>query len=122
MNTITNQTARKFKLLRNIVILATIAIGFGLWLAMPATISNNALFHIGSGESGSKLGALVILLLPFISLTPDKNAPEIHTEDPKEKAKMLEERDLKDSKRQFVLSLIFLVLVSFIMTLGLILQ
>ena len=60
-------TAKQYKNLRNIIIIAGIVIAFVIWLFIPDTFKNSPLFHVGNGEYGSKWGALILLPIPLFS-------------------------------------------------------
>lgn len=93
-------TSKQMKILRNIIMVVTVVLGFLCWLAMPYEFKNSSLFHAGNGEYGNKMVALILLLFPLFSLIPDKSDSEVHTDDPVERAKILEEYSKKDAKRQ----------------------
>lgn len=59
--------AKRLGLIRNLVVIAGIIVGFVIWLFIPATIKNSSIMHIGTGEYGSKLGLLIALPLPLFS-------------------------------------------------------
>ena len=74
-------TAKTCKLIRNIAIIAGMVIAFMIWLFLPDTIKNSPLFHVGTGEYGSKLGALILIPIPLFSLCFRKQKNEFHSED-----------------------------------------
>ena len=61
-------TAKKYKALRNMFILLGIVISFILWLFLPESFRNTSVFHVGTGEYGSKWGVLLVLVFPLFSL------------------------------------------------------
>ena len=61
-------TAKKYKTLRNMFILLGVVISFILWLFLPDSFRNTSVFHVGTGEYGSKWGVLLVLILPLFSL------------------------------------------------------
>ena len=61
-------TAKKYKTLRNVFILLGIGIAFVLWLCLPESFRNTSVFHVGTGEYGSKCGVLIVLIFPLFSL------------------------------------------------------
>lgn len=93
------------KMIRNIIIGVTVVIGFICWLAIPYEFKNSSFFHIGTGERGTKVGALILLLLPLIALSPNKNEEEVHTDDPAEREKMVEELALREAKNQVMIAI-----------------
>ena len=61
-------TSGKYKMLRNMFILLGIGISFVLWVCLPDTFRNTSVFHVGTGEYGSKWGVLLVLVFPLFSL------------------------------------------------------
>ena len=92
-----NLSIKQLKLIRNLICVAGIVGGFILWTFLPNTFQNTSLFHVGNGESGFKVGALILLLIQFFAFLPDTNQEEIHTEDPEERAMFLGEIGLEES-------------------------
>ena len=72
-------SSKQLKMVRNLVSIAGIVVGFLLWSFIPDTFKNSGLFHVGNGETGSKYGVLILLLLQFIAFIPDTGKEEIHT-------------------------------------------
>ncbi len=103
-------SSTQLKMVRNLVSIAGIVVGFLLWSFIPATFKNNSLFHIGNGETASKYGVLILLLLQFIAFIPDMNKEEIHTTNPEEQVMLAEEQTRKTLERQAITA-IFMVLV-----------
>jgi len=95
-------SAKQMKTIRNIIMGATVVIGFICWLAMPYEFKNTGLFHVGSGEYGTKPCALILLLFPLFALIPDKENSEVHTDDPSEREKLIKKYELKEAKRQLL--------------------
>jgi len=79
---------------------AGIIIAFILWLYTPSFIENNNLIHVGNGKYGSRLGFLLIVILPLLGLIPGKTGEELHTEDAKERAKTEDEWKIQSEKIQ----------------------
>lgn len=96
---------KQLKIMRNVICAIGIIGGFVLWKFLPDTFANTKLFHVGNGKSGSKTGALLLLLLQFIAFIPYKDSEEIHTEDPQERAEMEEARDKNSLKQQVVMAI-----------------
>ena len=63
--------------------------GFLLWRFIPYTFRNTSFFHVGNGEFGNKIGALIILPLQLIAFIPkDNSIEEVHTDDSEERKKL----------------------------------
>ncbi len=69
--------------------------GLLLWLRIPATILNSRFIHVGNGKYGSKIGLLVLLILPLFSLLGGINQDEFHADDETERVRLEEERKKK---------------------------
>ena len=74
-------SAKHYKIIRNITIIAGMVISFVIWLYIPETFKNSSFFHVGNGEYGSKWGALIILPLPLFSLCFRKEKKELYSDD-----------------------------------------
>ena len=74
-------TAKQYKNLRSIFIVAGMVIAFVIWLFIPDTFKNSSLFHVGNGEYGSKWGVLILLPLPLFSLCFRESKTEFHGSD-----------------------------------------
>lgn len=103
-------SSKQLKMVRNLASIAGIVVGFLLWSFIPDTFKNSGLFHVGNGETGSKYGVLILLLLQFIAFIPDMGKEEIHTTNPEEQAILVEEQTRKTSERQAITA-IFMALV-----------
>ena len=82
---------------------------FILWLYIPPIIENNRPVHVGNGKYGSRLGFLLMALFPLLGLIPQKSkllweGEEIHTDDAKERAGIVEERKMESLKVQILLT------------------
>ncbi len=95
-----NLSIKQLKMLRDLICAACIVGGIILWTFLPDTFQNTSFFHVGNGESGFKVGALILLLIQFFAFIPDANQEEIHTEDPEERTKLEEVRGRKNALRQ----------------------
>ena len=73
--------SKQLRTIRIITIIIGMLISFVIWLFLPNVINNNALFHVGNGRYGSKIGALLIMLIPLFGFIPARIAEEIHSED-----------------------------------------
>ncbi len=97
--------AKQMRFVRNMIMIATVIGGFILWLFIPHDFKNTAFFHVGNGEYGTKAAALIFLLFPLLALIPNKDESEVHTEDPKEREKLMEEYALREAKRQVIVAI-----------------
>lgn len=91
---------KKLRFLRNVLIATGIVIGFIIWLSMPELFMNNRLVHFGHGKYVSKYCALIALPCPLLALLPNNKSEEIHTDDPDEYQKVLQEKEMNDLKAQ----------------------
>ena len=85
--------AKRLGLIRNIVVIVGIIAGFVIWLFIPATIKNSSIMHVGNGEYGTKLGMLLLLLLPLFSYCFHRKKPDFHGTD---EALIKEEQEKSD--------------------------
>lgn len=97
--------SKKLRIIRDIIIIVSIIGGFILWLFLPSVFENTSFFHVGNGKYGSKIGALLMLLIPLTALFPVKNDDEIHTDDQEEKTKLLENRNIRARKTQIIIAI-----------------
>ena len=86
-------TSKQLRTIRIFVIVVGIFISFFIWLSWPDVINNNPLYHVGNGRYGSKIGALLILLIPLFGFCPSGLNEEIHSTDPIERAELQEKLD-----------------------------
>ena len=98
-------TSKQLRTIRIFVIVIGILISFCIWLFWPDVIKNNALYHVGNGRYGSKIGALLILLIPLFGFCPSGLNEEIHSTDPIERAELQEKFDKRAEEIQLVVSL-----------------
>lgn len=77
--------------IRNIIIMVGIVGGLIIWFRIPDGILNNRLIHVGNGKYGSKIGLLILLVLPVFSIFSGIKKDEIHTEDDDERVELEEE-------------------------------
>ena len=80
-------------------------LGFTFWLAIPYEFKNASFFHFGNGEYGTKIGALLLLLLSLFALIPNKDENEVHTTDSIERDKLVEEFALREAKWQVMIAI-----------------
>lgn len=109
--------SKQLKSIRIWTIVIGMIISFGIWLCMPDVIENSALFHVGNGEYGSKMGALLLVLIPLFGFIPTRMDEEIHSEDPDERAGLQEEFDRKAEETQLAIS-VFCSMVACLVMLG----
>jgi len=92
-------SAKQMRIIRNVIMGATVVLAFLCWLAMPYEFKNTNLFHVGSGEYGTKPVALILLLFPLFALIPDKENSTVYTDDPTEREKTFERVCSKRGKK-----------------------
>ena len=83
----------------------------------PNAIKNNALYHVGNGRYGSKIGALLILLIPLFGFCPSGLNEEIHSTDLIERAELQEKIDKRAEEIQLYVAL-FCSMVACLVMLG----
>lgn len=98
-------TSKQLRTIRIIIILGGMLISFCIWQQLPDVISNNALYHVGNGKTGSKTGMLLIALIPLIGFVPCRTNEEIHTKDETERAELQEKADKRAEKTQLAVAL-----------------
>ena len=103
-------TAKELKNIRNVIIAASMIGGLIAWFALPAVIKNSSIVHVGTGQFGLKFGVLLVLLFPLFALIPT-NGEDVHTEDPTERAAILEERLTKERKTQIAIAILELLVI-----------
>ena len=103
-------TAKKLTIIRNVIIAVSMIGGLIAWFALPAVIKNSNIVHVGTGQFGLKYGALLVLLFPLFALIPT-NGEDVHTEEPAERAAILEERLTKDRKTQIAVAMLELLVI-----------
>ena len=109
----------KYRLLRNIFIIAGIVIALIIWFFVPNTFKNTAIFHIGSGEYGTKWGALALLPIPLFSLCFRQKKLEFYGDDEEYKKLEQEKADKKSMQLGMVTALGLSLLIIAVMTVGL---
>lgn len=117
-------TVKKLKFTRILIMLAGMAAAFILWLRIPVLVENNRLIHFGDGRYGSKLGFLLIVMLPLLGLIPKRAAfmdPEIHADDAGERAKIEDERERESEKIKTAYTACYAVVACLIMILVIVL-
>ena len=110
-------TSKQLRTIRIFVIVVGILISFLIWLSWPDVINNNPLYHVGNGRYGSKIGALLVLLIPLFGFIPCRTDEEIHSEDPIERAELQEKIDKRAEEIQLYVAL-FCSMVACLVMLG----
>ena len=98
-------TSKQLKTIRILIIVIGMLISFCIWLFCPDVINNNDLYHVGNGEYGSKIGALLIVLIPLFGFIPCRTGEELHSEDALERAELQEKLDKRAEETQLAVSL-----------------
>ena len=98
-------TSKQLRTIRIFIIVIGILISFCIWLFLPDLINNNALYHVGNGKYGSKMGMLLIVLLPLFGFIPCRTDEEIHSKDSMERAELQEKFDKRAEKIQLAVAL-----------------
>ncbi|MBP3593511.1 MAG: hypothetical protein J6J44_03205 [Lachnospiraceae bacterium] len=114
-------SSQQLRTIRIFTIIIGMLICFVIWLCLPDVINNNALFHVGNGKTGSKLGALLLVLIPLFGFIPGRMEEEIHTKDSKERVELKEKFDRKSEEIQLAVSLLCSVVACLVMLCGLVL-
>lgn len=112
-------TSKQLRIIRILIIVIGILICFCIWLFLPDVINNNALYHVGNGKYGSKIGALLILLIPLFGFCPSGTNEEIHSTDPIERAELQEKFNKRAEETQLVVSLFCSMIACLVMLGGL---
>ena len=98
-------TSKQLKTIRILIIVSGILSSLFIWLFWPDVINNNALYHVGNGKYGSKIGALLIALIPLFGFIPCRTDEEIHSTDSKERAELQEKFDRRAEEIQLAVAL-----------------
>lgn len=98
-------TSKQLRTIRILIIVSGMLISFYIWLFFPSVIKNNALYHVGNGKYGSKMGALLIALIPLFGFIPCRTDEEIHSKDLKERAELQEKFDKRAEETQLAVAL-----------------
>ena len=114
-------SSQQLRTIRIFTIIIGIIISFVIWLFLPDVLDNNALFHVGNGKTGSKLGALLLVLIPLFGFAPGRMDEEIHTNDLKERDELKERNDRKSEEIQLAVALLCSVAACLVMLCGLVL-
>lgn len=112
-------TSKQLRTIRILIIVSGMLISFCIWLFWPDIINNNDLYHVGNGKYGSKMGALLIVLIPLFGFIPCRTDEEIHSEDSMERAELQEKYDKRAEEIQLVVALFCSVTACFVMLGGL---
>ena len=114
-------SSHQLRSIRIFSIIIGMLISFIIWLFLPDVINNNALFHVGNGKYGSKLGALLLVLIPLFGFIPGRSDEEIHTKDSQERVELKEKLDRKSEEIQLAVSILCSVVACLVMLCGLVL-
>ena len=98
-------TSKQLRTIRILIIVIGILISFCIWLFLPEVINNNALYHVGNGKYGSKIGALLLVLIPLFGFIPCRTDEEIHSKDSMERADLKEKFDKRAEEIQIAVAL-----------------
>jgi hypothetical protein len=98
-------TSKQLRTIRILITVSGILISFCIWLFWPDVINNNALYHVGNGKYGSKIGALFIVLIPLFGCIPCRTDEEIHSNNLMERAELQEKFDRRAEEIQLAVSL-----------------
>ena len=98
-------TSKQLRTIRILIIVIGILISFCIWLFLPEVINNNALYHVGNGKYGSKMGMLLIVLIPLFAFIPCCTDKEIHSKNSMERAELREKFDKRAEEIQIAVAL-----------------
>ena len=98
-------TSTQLRTIRILIIVIGLLISFCIWLFWPDVINNNALYHVGNGKYGSKIGALLLVLIPLFGFIPCRTDEEIHSKDSMERADLKEKFDKRAEEIQIAVAL-----------------
>ena len=112
-------TSVQLRTIRILIIVIGILISFCFWLFLPDIINNNALYHVGNGKYGSKMGALLIVLIPLFGFIPCRTDEEIHSKDSMERAELQEKIDKRSEEIQLAVAFFCSIVACFVMLGGL---
>ena len=98
-------TSKQLRTIRILIIVIGLLISFCIWLFWPDVINNNALYHVGNGKYGSKIGALLLVLIPLFGFIPCRTDEEIHSKDSMERADLKEKFDKRAEEIQIAVAL-----------------
>ena len=96
------ESVQKLKTIRNVVMLGGIFLIFVLWLMAPDVFQNSRFVHVGNGAYGHKIGALLVLLMPFMGFLPGNTKEEFHTDNEEEKIQMECDWNIKEKRAQIL--------------------
>ena len=109
--------SKQLRTIRFLTVVIGMLISFCIWLFWSDVINNNALYHVGNGKHGSKIGALLIVLIPLFGFIPCRTDEEIHSEDSMERAELQEKFDKRAETIQLYVAL-FCSMVACLVMLG----
>ena len=97
--------SKQLRTIRILTVVIGMLISFCIWLFWSDVINNNALYHVGNGKYGSKIGMLLIVLIPLFGFIPCRTDEEIHSKDATERAELQEKLDKRAEETQLAVSL-----------------
>ena len=112
-------TSTQLRTIRVLIIILGVFISFCIWLFLPDIINNNALYHVGNGTYGSKIGMLLIVLIPLFGFIPCRTGEEIHSIDSMERAELQEKLDKRAEEIQLAVALFCSIVACLVMLGGL---
>ena len=112
-------TSKQLRTIRILIIVIGILISFCIWLFLSDVINNNALYHVGNGKYGSKVGMLLIVLIPLFGFIPCRTGEEIHSIDSMERAELQEKLDKRAEEIQLAVALFCSIVACLVMLGGL---
>ncbi|MBR6308185.1 MAG: hypothetical protein IKR39_06205 [Lachnospiraceae bacterium] len=115
-------SVRTLKTVRNIAIVAGMVGAFLIWLKLPWVVKNSSFMHVGNGAYGLKIGALIVIPFPLFALFHRFDKPEIHTDDPAERAKLAEEYERDNLTKQAVTAIGESIVIILLMALAIVLM
>ena len=78
--------------------------------------------HVGNGAYGNKIGALIVLPFPLFALGYKLQKPEVHTDDPAERAKLIAEFERDNLTKQAITAIAESVLIIVLMAFAIVLM
>ena len=69
---------------------------------ISVNFQNSRFVHVGNGAYGHKIGALLVLLMPFMGFLPGNTKEEFHTDNEEEKIQMECDWNIKEKRAQIL--------------------
>lgn len=111
--------SKKLRLIRNLLIIGGILVGFIIWLFAPSVLNGHGLFNLGNSEYGSKLFMIPTLILPLFALFGTRQRPDVSLVDESERARIIEENTKSALRDQIAYAIIEDVIVIIFMVVAL---